>query len=208
MYKISIILLTVLMLAFYGNISAQDKSFFNSNYKPKSETKALIWSVSGTVVPVAAGLGILFTDKDKIKRSYDPYVDRWYTYRESPDPSLPIVLLCSGIIIGPSLGYFYGDETDYGWKGIAIRSTTSLGALIGAEMASQETGEVWNSCNVWSGVFFICSGIILVNSITDIAKVPGSIRHHNQLIRETSMSLTPKHFADSGTGGLELRVTF
>jgi hypothetical protein len=208
MYKIIIILLTVLVLAFYGSTSAQDKTSFNSNYKPKSERKTLMWSVSGTVLPVATGLGILFTDKDKIKRSYNAYTDKWYTYRESPNPTLPIVLLCSGIIIGPSLGYFYGGESDYGWKGIAIRSTTCLGALIGAEMASQETGEVWNGWSVWSGVFFICSGVALVNSITDITKVRGAIREHNQFIRETAISLTPKYFADSGAGGLELRMTF
>lgn len=37
----------------------------------------------------------------------------------------------------------------------------------------------------------------------------GSTSHaHNQSLRNMSLTLTPKYFADAGAGGVELKITF
>lgn len=215
MTRIIKILLTVLMLAFYGNASAQDKTFFNSNYKPKSETNALIWSVSGTFLPVATGLGILFTDKGKIKRHYNPYTDHWYTYRESPNPTLPIILMISGVVVGPSFGYFYGGCNNRGVRGILVRvGTGALTLAIGGSIATSHRSDEWMDFSGLVAFIVVCavgSVVILGEAIIDIVEVSEAVRERNEESRQknqTSVTLMPKYFADSGVGGLELRIRF
>lgn len=125
---ITAIFLGLMLVVFLSNSSAQDKTFFNSNFEPKSETKALIWSVSGTLLPIATGLGILFADKGKIKRYHGQYTD--WSYRESPDRTLPIVLMISGVMVGPSFGYFYGGEAQRGMTGALLRLVVGTGSFV------------------------------------------------------------------------------
>jgi hypothetical protein len=209
--RVTVIFLVLMSVVFFSNVSAQDKNIFNSNFKPKSETNALIWSVSGTLIPVATGLGIWFMDKGKIKRYDDPYTDWSFSDREDPDRTLPTILIISGIMVGPSVGYFYGGEAGRGISGFSIRVGLGMLTFMGTGIAVSSSDDGWDAISAAAIGISIGSGLILTHSIYDIVKVKSTIHKHNlELMRksQTHVMLIPKYFADSGAGGLELRMTF
>ncbi|HEU4436438.1 MAG TPA: hypothetical protein VFR89_03160, partial [candidate division Zixibacteria bacterium] len=82
-------------------------SFAQNYYHAKSENAAFALSLFGTALPL--GSAILLDMDD--------------TREES---SLPFWLATGGLVIGPSLGYFYGGVGRHAWKGMAIRSSVAL----------------------------------------------------------------------------------
>jgi len=184
MYRLTIILLTVLLLAVSNNAYAQNNTSFKSGFKPKSETNAFLWSLSGTVVPIYLGA--------------------------SQENEIGLFLFIGGVFIGPSLGYFYGDIPKRGLRGFAVRGGVMLGSLMIGSAMGLETCVFGNSERNDDGWAVVGLGALFVvgHSIYDIIAVPFAVREHNRSLQSASMTLLPKYFADSGAGGLELKVTF
>jgi len=176
-------LLAVLVFAFSGSISAQTIGEDNQVIQLKSETTALQYSLYGTLFPVGISLAS--------KSGYE--------------------LAIAGVLVGPSLGYFYGGKADRGMKGILIRTgTVALTWVIGG-IAAQSAGGGFSGLEAAIKVCAVGAGVVLIEAIYDIATVKSTVRKHNEELRQknqTSVTLLPKYFADSGAGGLELRITF
>lgn len=188
---ITIILLALMLVVFFSNVYAQDKTTFNLGFKPKSETNALLWSLSGTIVPIYTGT--------KLTENGGP---------------VRLLLIASGVFVGPSLGYFYGDIPKRGLRGFAIRGGVMLGSLVvGSSMGLDICWCPFGNCNSdcdddgWA-VVGLGTLFVMGHALYDIIAVPFAVREHNISLQSTSLKLIPKYFADSGAGGLELQVTF
>jgi hypothetical protein len=112
---------------------AQDRGSDGLTYQPKSETTALMLSLSGTVIPVGLAVAEVF----------EP---RW---------------VITGIFVGPSLGYFYGGEPGRGLKGIAIRGgVATASVLVGAELGLDIWGDGGGWWVVLAGTAFVVGDAI------------------------------------------------
>jgi hypothetical protein len=153
--------------------------------KFKSEVQAFRWSLFGTLVPISAGL-----------------------------VTAPVILIGSGLIIGPSLGYFYGGLGARGMKGIVIRlgiETAAVGTAL-IVLSSVEEGDPWDEelGKVVLGVGVIGAGqaLVLAQGIHDIAKVKGEVRKRNQSLKERALILSPKYFVHSRATGIQMQISF
>lgn len=177
MKKTIIILLAVLILGICGNALAQFENYDSQQFKFKSETAALQYSIAGTLIPIVTGLA---TGESIYQAARIPLGDR-------------ISFISLGILVGPSLGYFYAEEAKSGLKGIGIRLCIETVAFI-------------TMMHPYIGLFFV-----MAYTTYNISTVQDVVQHHNlELIckNQTSVTLMPKYFADSGAGGVELKITF
>jgi asparagine N-glycosylation enzyme membrane subunit Stt3 len=170
------------------------KSISIPDYKSVSGIKAAQYSVMGALIPVTAGLACLKMDGPK---------------------TIPAVFILSGVFLGPSAGYFYGGCPERGATGILLRvGTATLTGLAAREAArAHQSDEFMDFSGLEAAltVGAIGSGIILIESIVDIALVKGVVEKKNiERARqaETNVTLLPAYFADSDAGGLELNITF
>ena len=165
---------------------AQDRGYSNLTFQPKSEGAASAWSLLGTAIPVATGIAMAHN-------------------HELVTPG--VLLVASGIIVGPSLGYFYGGCGNRGGTGIAIRlglgTLTFGGMVIGASSSSG-----WDGLGIAVGVFLAGSGVITIHALYDIAKVESTVRKHNQKMQARSLGIVPTYSPDSDAAGLALQMTF
>lgn len=189
--RISRMMFLVLPGAFLLSLStagqSQETGYDSLNFQIKSENTALLYSGLGTLTPV--GLGLAVSDGSVFK------------------------VAATGIIVGPSLGYFYGGEPGRGLRGITIRLGVAAGSfLVGNAMGLEINlfGGSGADDDGWP-VVFVGALFVLSHGIYDIARVRGVVRENNlEIIRrnQASVIVMPKYFADSGAGGLELRVAF
>lgn len=132
----------------------------------KSPTKALLWSLLGTVVP--AGAVVLMA-------SGEPN-----GFSDAPG-AVSLVLLGS-VLIGPSLGHFYSARPGRALVGIGIRSVALVGLAGGFAAA-------WNN-NTGGGELMIASlalgGAVLAY---DVIRAPHSARVHNERIRSARIAI-------------------
>jgi len=167
-----------------------------TKFKLKSETKALRWSLLGTLVPISTGvgLGILYSGpKD--------------------DPAPALVLIGSGLVIGPSLGYFYGGRSGRGFGGTMIRLGIEMVVVTGALVTASSVkggGGFGNPTAAVAGVIVLAvgQGFVLAHGIYDIAKVKSEVRKFNQSLEKTTLIIAPKYFSNLRAPGFEVRMTF
>lgn len=127
-----------------------------------------------------------------------------------------VVLILSGITVGPSTGYFYGGKTARGFTGIGVRvgigAVTAMAAAGAAANAAKDNqGFGFPELEAAMSVGVVGAGIIAISAIYDIAAVRSAVEKRNsELINrsQTSVKMFPKYFADSGAGGLQLTVSF
>ena len=171
-----------------------------------SPNKALAWSLGWTLAPIAAGAAIWSMQKPTV------HTTTYYTSTEDPNRTLPLVLIATGVIIGPSVGYFYGDCDDRGSNGIVIR-----GLLVGATVAAASiAGQSQHSSGFmdFSGLEAamiagsIGCGIILIDSIYDLCVVRKNVQSQNNRKLATRVNLTPGIASDGATPTLNLSVAF
>ena len=196
MYNTIKISLMVIMIAFASTTCAQLTGCDGAAIQLKSEDVAMELSRMGTLAPIGfALLGIRIYNST-------PYMH-----------GLGEGLIIAGITMGPSLGYFYGGLRKRG----AMRAGQRLGLVMATyllhKMASNKdsSDDPLKDSGLKETVFVIGASIITIHAIYDILEVRNSVReHNNQLINQnqTSVILTPRYFANSGTGGLELRINF
>jgi hypothetical protein len=182
--------LLVLVLFFLWNVAplfSQQKSTpstTQAKLKLKSESKALQWSLFSTLIPVITGVTMLAVDK--------------------PTPGL--TLISTGVILGPSAGYFYAGESIRGLIGIGIRS--GLGLIVVASISANKDIDLGD---MGLGKFIpsvMGSVVLLVCSVYDIGKVESWVRKHNDQLLKTGLIFLPKYFAQSKALGIELKFIF
>ena len=148
-------------------------------YNVKSEHIALAWSLFGTLVPVTAG--ILIRDNDLY---------------EGADG----ILIVGGVIVGPSLGYFYGGCAGEGLLWLGIRACLiSIPAVLRETSPNAEDGRA---------IFFILGLLAFTSAVADISQVEEAVRKRNQSMEKTTLTVTPKFFYGSKANGLELKIMF
>jgi hypothetical protein len=186
--SVALTLLGAFLLLLTAASQAQDGPYIPPTFQPKSEDKALRYSLFGTVAPVTAGIALACDDQLTM-------------------PGL--LLVASGIMVGPSLGYYYGSCGGRGGKGIAVRLglsalTYGLGAFFYYTTDYSGSGVE----DVTPGVLVAGSAAVTIHAICDIAKVKSTVRKHNEKIQARSLGIVPTYSPDSDAPGLALQLTF
>lgn len=180
----------------------------SSGAKLLSERSATRLSALGTVIPVGLGIVLAATAS-----GHDEYYVDWNgtpSYRRSDPDRLPTILLTgSGLIIGPSLGYFYAGRPGRAFLGIGFRTAVGFGSLIGAFATCG-----WD-CGPGDGAYdaawgIIGAGTVLMagSAIYDIAKVGRAVRAQNLKRDKLKLSVLPEYYPGSKALGLRAKITF
>jgi hypothetical protein len=176
----------------YFEVGVSNPDSGETKIKFKSEAQAFRWSLFGTLVPISAGLVMAASASGS-----------------DEDPVIPLTLMGSGLIIGPSLGYFYGGLDDRGMKGMVIRFGIET-AVVGVSLIvlSSVKGDFLD--NVVAAVAVLGAGqaLVLAHGIYDIAKVKGEVRKCNQSFKGTALILSPKFFPNSKIPGIQAQILF
>jgi hypothetical protein len=176
-----------------------------------SPNKALAWSLGWTLGPIAAGAVIWAAQKPRHLTEYNGGFLVWDHY-EDPDRTLPLVLAATGIMIGPSVGYFYGDCGNRGSAGIAIRGIVAGVTIVAAtavENSYHSSGFMDFSgleAAITAGV--VGCGIVVIDSIYDLCLVKKNVQTQNNRKLATRVNLTPGIASDGATPTLNLSVAF
>ncbi len=149
--------------------------------KLKSEKTAFALSLFGTLLPTVSGFASLYGNTGDVT---------------------PFIIFGSGLVFGPSLGYFYGGRVGRGITGIGIRAGLAAATVVAADEAGKSGG--------WGGAIAasIGSGVVFVAGVVDIASVPGAVRKHNRLMQEKALVVTPAYFAQHGAPGVKVQIQF
>jgi hypothetical protein len=137
----------------------------------KSESRAVLFSLAGTIVPVGAGIAMAGSNA------------------EGADDGAAAAIFCGGLIVGPSLGHFYAGRPKRALIGVGIRTVCVLGMAIavGNSLADFSGGNS-SSNDALAGVsLLLCAG----SAIYDIATVTHSVRIHNVATEEGVIGLAP-----------------
>ncbi len=181
---------TILLLPYAGTTRSDTSSITpapnQKNPLLKSEKKAFNLSLWGTLIPLTAGTAIAAGTEDQIEA--------------------PLFLMTAGYLVGPSLGYFYGERPGRGMLGMGIRwLLIPLPLAAGFGICGWDCGP-GDEAHSWAWVA-IGGGAFLIAAI-DILKVKGAVRKYNRSLQETGWMLVPVYFGGHNAGGLQLRVTF
>ena len=144
----------------------------------KSPRRARLWSVAGTLVPIAAGALVLATRPRGDAASEEP-----------ADETFDViggVLIGVGLGLGPSLGHFYAHEM--GW----FLPRVAVGGALGLAAASSdlETG---------AGLALLGVAAVTVMAAGDIATAPAAAQRYNTRRLGLALVLVPGH-EDRGLG--------
>lgn len=122
----------------------------------------------------------------------------------APLPTL--ILTIPGIIVGPSLGYFYGGMPGRAWKGIGLR-VVGIGGMIGSLLYCWNCGPETDYTIAWI-VLLSSAGIVVISAVHDIASIKKAIRKKNASIPNIGLTLAPRYFVHTKSVGLALSYKF
>jgi len=194
-----------------GVHSVKETDSLSATQTLPSPSTALKVSLVGTFAPIAAGVAVLAIQKPERVTYYQDQYGSYY-YLKDPDRTLPLVLIATGVLIGPSAGYFYGDCADRGAKGLLIR-----GLIAGATIAtatsvaeSVQSDEFLDFSGVYAGLAIGAAGagFIVTDVVYDLCKVKPNVLSRNNQRLAPRVGLVPGFSPSSGTPTLQLRVTF
>jgi len=160
-------------------------------YEPKSEDAAAALSFFGTAVPVGAGI--------------------WLGSELENTGGLTLGLVTGGLMIGPSLGYFYADLYKRGLIGIGIRTFIIGGTLVAEEIRENKKKNCgWEGCRVEgpSTIVLIGTGALFVATLADMFWVTEAVKMRNQKLYHGGFTVLPKYFPQHKTSGLQLQISF
>ena len=166
---------------------AQEFDIYGPSYQPpKSEGAALRYSLFGTLLPL--GTGAIMGAAGEFDGS-------------------EMVIMATGLVVGPSIGYFYGGCPGRGVAGIGTRIGLSAATAVGMCIAGSG-GDGYGSLGGVVAVGLAGSCAVALHALIDIGEVKGAVREHNCAWTQTPIRVVPAYFADSGAGGLQLQLTF
>ncbi len=151
--------------------------------KMKSEKKAMILSVVGTIVPLAVSASYLL--------AHDP------SSTQADMASISMLFAP----LGPSLGYFYAGATGRALLGLGIR-LAGLAGIIGGTMGLDASGdETLMKVFIAGGI-----GVAVASTIFDLAGLDKAVRRHNAKVQGLQMALAP--VVSPKALGLQARLSF
>lgn len=160
----------------------------------KSENLAFHLSFWSTAIPAVGGAATIVASKSFGNNSDDAAIAGF-------------LVGWAGMILGPSVGYFYGGRPGRAFLGSGIRLGLTAGTVAG--MIAICPIFCSDKENTWTWVVFIGGhSLLAASAIYDIATVKKAVRMHNEKLHQTGWLLSPKYFADHKAGGLELQITF
>jgi hypothetical protein len=165
-----------------------------------SENTAFHISLWSTVVPVAAGAAYWMTQTNPDPT--DPF--------GGPVRAGPSMIMASGLVFGPMLGYSAAGLSGRGWKGVGIRSgLTFLSfvpamAICGWDCSTGDTAYDVAWLMIATG-----SGLSAAHAIYDIARLKRNVRRHRGTApaAEPAFSITPT-YAPGRSAGVLVHVSF
>jgi hypothetical protein len=173
-----------------------------------SEKTATRLSAFGTVIPTGLGF-ILAATRSGHEYYYNDMYGYPYSYHDDPDQTVPALLISSGIILGPSLGYFYAGRPGRAFAGIGFRTAIGFGALIGAfATCGWDCGEGEEAYDTAWGILIIGGALVAGSAIYDIGKVDNAVRAQNLKHAGPKISVLPDYFPGHKTLGLRAKLTF
>jgi hypothetical protein len=126
---------------------------------PRSETRALVWSLAGTAIPIAAGIAVVAA-RHRNTRTGEPANEAYDVVGGA--------LIGLGLGVGPSLGHFYSGKL--GWV-IPRVLVGSAALVVGASQDDWDAG---------AGVLLVGGAAVTILAVRDIATAPAAARSHNR----------------------------
>lgn len=184
----------------------------NSNPRLPSERTAVCLSTSATLIPITAAIIIIKLQEPDHIIEYDSHGYLTRDYFKDPDRTIPVALIISGVIIGPSIGYFYGDCSGRAISGIALRmfvgTATCLIANAAANSGSHDEFLDFSGLSKAIAIGSIGSAIIVLSAVYDLTRIRSTIKNHNEKASAAAISLNPIIFAHGALFGLQLTAHF
>ncbi len=117
----------------------------------------------------------------------------------------------AGLLVGPSLGYFYGGLAWRGLLGIGIRGI-GVGIMWAAVWGAWKEAWGWDGDRAngeeWVGVALAGVGIMLGSALWDLADVKGAVNRRNLRARERTLAFAPLFNPRTKTVGITVRLSF
>ena len=190
-----------------------DTGSYDRRVRLMSEGTATQLSVFGTLIPI--GLGAFIASSRHGREYQHQYSSEWYggprtvTIHEGPDQTVPVLLISSGIIIGPSLGYFYAGRPGRAFAGMGLRTAIGFGALIGAfATCGWGCGPGEGAYNAAWGIMAVGGAVVLGSAIHDISDADNAVRARNQKRQNPKLSVIPEYFPGHKAIGLRAKIAF
>ncbi len=183
--SLSLVLL-LLIPVIVGAKSMFEENFEREQKELKSESTALLGSLTVTAAPVFIG-AMSFSGNSE---------------------DFGLSLAFAGLLVGPSAGHFYANQTGRGLKGIGIRLAIALGT---SYFISKSTEGHHPDETVMTGGLGVLGGgaLILIHGIYDMCTTPSSVRKYNEsLMEENSLRLVPEVDPFNESYGLSLVYGF
>jgi hypothetical protein len=165
-------------------------------YQLKSPGRAQGLSATCTIMPVAAGI-------------------MWASSGQDSDMTGPAILLMSGIMVGPSVGYFYGDCAERGAQGLVLRTGIIALTMAAGGFAADHGSDAAMSYDGMAAGLVVAAvgfGVITIHSLYDIGRVRSTVENRNRKLmgqhQQTSVTITPAYFADYDAAGMQLQIAF
>jgi hypothetical protein len=150
--------------------------------KPKSESRAAIYSFYGTLAPVIAGFVLIDDDAEDLQNTAG------------------FSLLSLGLLICPGLGHLYADNRQFG-KGVVIRTVGLATVVYGAsqvDLFDEEDGA--------GGYMIIGASLLICSAVHDMFTAQRSAREYNTRHKLSHLDLRP--FRPGGGRGVGVIFTF
>lgn len=155
---------------------------------------ALAVSLAGTLIPVAAGFAMWSGGRTL----YDPE----FGFPEGPDRSGPALVIASGLVVGPALGYIVGGRTGRGLAGASVRAYAVLISFIPAlAICGWDCTQGDRAYDTAWLVVATGAGLAAGAAVYDLVRLPRTLESR----RRSAVAVVPVY---SHGPGVALRVTF
>jgi hypothetical protein len=122
-------------------------------------------------------------------------------------PLPTLYLTVPGLIVGPSLGYFYAGMSGRALIGIGIR-TVAVGGII-AVLGIGLSDNIDSEDEPYIAALGFGSILLLVVDVVhDISVVKSHVRKRNAKLQESGWRISPQYFSESQTVGLNISYSF
>jgi len=119
-----------------------------------------------------------------------------------------VVIASTGLVVGPSLGYFYGGDNRRALTGIGIRSMLAGASVAGFALWTETGAENANAACV---IFIAGGGLLMIDTIYYIVCAHKAVRDYNKKIERehrASIKISPEYFGNQKAIGLKAQIKF
>lgn len=151
--------------------------------RPASKPAALTLSLAGTLAPIAAGAVFWASQGDEGLAG---------GYRRGPERVAPAMIMASGVVLGPALGYWYGGRVGRGFLGVGLRTGLLAASFVPAmAICGWDCGVGDSGYDLAWLVVAAGSGLGLASAAWDILHVRGAVRESGPRGGDVSITASP-----------------